>query len=245
MAARPYLLPVLTGTVRKGARSIAVARLVVDRLAAQPDVDTRMVELETLGIATDDEGTGIKDARFADLIDRADGLVIVAPEYNHGYPSSLKHALDTNYSEYVHKPVGLVGVSTGVLGGARMIENLLPVLRAVGLVPIQRDATVGNVADAFDQDGRLKDEGVLHRIDGMLTELRWMAATLRNGRESVALVPDASPGSISCTKCSSPVNHHADAISDGAAGTVMRIHACPLCGGSVVEPEPLVRGPAG
>jgi len=229
------LIPVLKGTVRKGARSTAVAGLMVERLAAQPDVETLLIDLERLGIDAGGEGTDLKDAAFSSLIDRSDGLVIVAPEYNHGYPGSLKHALDTNYTEYVHKPVGLVGVSTGVLGGARMIENLLPVLRAVGLVPIQRDATVGNVADAFDQDGRLKDEGVLRRIDGMLTELRWMAVTLRNGREDVALLPDSSPGPQSCPDCSSPMNHHAGAPGEGTNGTILQIHACPLCGLSVAE----------
>lgn len=36
---------------------------------------------------------------------RADGLVIVAPEYNHGYPGALKSVLDLLLKEYIHKPV--------------------------------------------------------------------------------------------------------------------------------------------
>ena len=67
---------------------------------------------------------------------RADGLVIVAPEYNHGYPGILKHALDTNLKEYIHKPVGLCGVSAGGFGGTRVIESLLPVMRELGMVTI-------------------------------------------------------------------------------------------------------------
>ena len=51
-------------------------------------------------------------------MNRSDALVIVAPEYNHGYPGMLKHVLDTNLHEYVHKAVGVVGVSAG-FGGAR------------------------------------------------------------------------------------------------------------------------------
>ena len=60
-----------------------------------------------------DAGEQIKDSRFSETIMRADGLIIVAPEYNHGYPGMLKHALDSNLKEYIHKPVGLCGVSAG------------------------------------------------------------------------------------------------------------------------------------
>ena len=58
-------------------------------------------------------------------MNRADALVIVAPEHNHGYPGPLKHVLDTNLKEYVHKAAGIVGVSAGVFGGARVIQNLI------------------------------------------------------------------------------------------------------------------------
>jgi NAD(P)H-dependent FMN reductase len=63
-----------------------------------------------------DAGEAIKDPTFSEAMRRADGLVIVAPEYNHGYPGILKHVLDTNLKEYIHKPVGLCGVSAGAFG---------------------------------------------------------------------------------------------------------------------------------
>ena len=238
MADRPYGIPVLWGTVRKGARSAAVARWVAARLAEYPQVTTRLVEIEALALPADDAGTAIKHPEFSDLIDGSDGLVIVSPEYNHGYPASLKHALDTNYTEYVHKPVGLVGVSTGVLGGARMIENLLPVLRAVGLVPIRRDATVGNVASAFGADGSLQDESARRRIDGMLSELLWMAATLRYGRQSVTTHAETLRVVTACPACALPMNHHADVIDEEAGGVISRIGSCPSCGRSRSEAAP-------
>jgi NAD(P)H-dependent FMN reductase len=237
MVDRPYRIPVVCGTVRKGARSADVARWVTSRLAEHPDVVTQLVELGSIGLPADDEGTSIKSREFSDLVDQSDGLVIVSPEYNHGYPASLKHALDTNYTEYVHKPVGLVGVSAGAFGGVRMIENLLPVLRGLGLVPIQRDATVGNVAKAFDDDGNLRDEEGLRRIDGMLTELRWMAATLRYGRETVPARPEAPPANANCQDCGSPMNHHGTVVDEEAGGIAAGLHACPLCGGSAAVPE--------
>ena len=70
---------------------------------------------------------------WRDAIIRADGLVIVTPEYNHGYPGSLKSVLDLLLKEYIHKAVALVGVSSGPWGGTRVIEACVPMVRELGL----------------------------------------------------------------------------------------------------------------
>lgn len=116
---------------------------------------------------------------------RADALVLVVPEYNHGYPGLLKHVLDTNLKEYIHKAVGICGVSTGRLGGTRVIENLLPVLRELGLVTIFWDGNFSSVQHLFATNGTLLDQAYLTRLDKFLKELVWMAKVLRYGREHV------------------------------------------------------------
>ena len=103
----------------------------VEKLAG---VETVLVDIRELRLPFDDEGGGIKDAGFSQLCERADAYVIVAPEYNHGYPGSLKHALDTNLKEYIHKAVGLCGVSAGGFGGTRVVEQLVQVVRELGMV---------------------------------------------------------------------------------------------------------------
>src|SRR5205823_2026923 len=87
----------------------------------------------------------MKDPKFSATIPRCDGLILVTPEYNHGYPGLLKHALDMYLEEYIHKAVGICGVSAGLFGGARVIEGLLPVMRELGLVTIFWDVNFGNV----------------------------------------------------------------------------------------------------
>lgn len=165
--------------------SVHVARLVHAQLAKESGVETELVDFNEFDIPIDDAGEGLKDAGFSATVDEADGLVIVSPEYNHGYPGILKHVLDTNYWGYVHKAVGVVGVSSGTFGGARMIENLLPVLRAYGLVPIERDLNFGRVNTTFDEDGNLLEERYVKRTETFLGELLWMAKTLRHGRERI------------------------------------------------------------
>ena len=184
---RPLFVPVILGTPRRGRMSEHAARLLHAQVGKRPGVDTELVDVATLPIPVDDAGESAKDEAFSEAMNRADGLVIVAPEYNHGYPGLLKHVLDTNLQEYVHKAVGVVGVSAGVFGGARVIQNLIPVLRELGLVTIFWDVNFTTVGTRFDASGKLVDESFLPRIDKFLDELVWMAETLRYGREHVTV----------------------------------------------------------
>jgi NAD(P)H-dependent FMN reductase len=184
---RPLYIPVILGTPRKGRLSENAAKLVHSRVAARPGVRTELIDVAQLMIPVDDAGEQAKLPAFSEKMNDADGLVVVSPEYNHGYPGLLKHVLDTNLKEYVHKAVGVVGVSAGIFGGARVIQNLIPVLRELGLVQIFWDVNFTTVGTRFDESGKLLDESFLPRIDKFLDELMWMATTLRHGREHVSI----------------------------------------------------------
>ena len=184
--ARPLSIPVVLGTQRTGRMSEHAARVVYAELEKRPGIETELIDAATLPIPADEAGEGAKDPVFAEKMNRADAIVLVAPEYNRGYPGLLKHVLDTNLHEYIHKAVGVVGVSAGIFGGARMIENLLPVLRELGLVTIFWDVNVNNARTRFDESGALVDDSFL-AIDKFLDELVWMAETLRHGRVHVSI----------------------------------------------------------
>jgi NAD(P)H-dependent FMN reductase len=183
---RPLFVPVILGTQRTGRMSEHAARAVLAELEQRPGVATELIDAATLPIPSDEAGEAAKDPEFAEKVNRADALVLVAPEYNRGYPGLLKHVLDTNLAEYVHKAVGVVGVSAGIFGGARVIENLLPVLRELGLVTIFWDVNVNNARTRFDDGGALVDDSFLS-VGKFLDELVWMAETLRYGREHVTI----------------------------------------------------------
>lgn len=184
---RPLYIPVILGTARKGRASDNVGHFILGEVAQREGVETELIDLRELGLAMDDEGESIKDARFSEQMNRADALVIVVPEYNHGYPGLLKHALDTNLKEYIHKAVGLCGVSAGGFGGTRVVQNLLPVLRELGLVTIFWDMNFSGAHKLFDESGNLLDQSYVKRADQFLKELIWMAKVLRHGRENVSL----------------------------------------------------------
>jgi len=184
---RTMFLPILLGTVRQGRQSEKVARLLLERAEAHPEIETRLFDPREMKFPMNDEGQGLKklNPEWRDAILRADGLIIVTPEYNHGYPGSLKMALDMLLREYVHKAVALVGVSAGPWGGTRVIERLVGVVREYGLAVTFTDLHFPHVSSKFDPEGRLTDETMNPRIDAFFTELLWMARTLAWGRENL------------------------------------------------------------
>src|SRR5262252_5390867 len=184
---RPLSIPVILGTTRKGRMSSHAAQFMWDEVRKRDGIVTELIDIATLNLVVDDAGEAIKDPRFSEAMERADAVIIVTPEYNHGSPGLLKHVLDSCLKEYIHKAAGIVGVSAGIFGGARVIEHFQPVLRELGLVSIFWDVNISNVHKVFDQTGRLLDDAYIRRADKFLGELIWMAKVLRYGREEVSL----------------------------------------------------------
>jgi NAD(P)H-dependent FMN reductase len=182
---RPLYIPIILGTARQGRRSEYAARFVLEQTQKRAGVETEIIDVREIPMRLDDAGEQIKDPGYAATITRCDGLILVVPEYNHGYPGLLKHALDMCLEEYIHKAVGICGVSAGPFGGSRVIENLLSVMRELGLVTIFNDVNFSNAGKLFSATGEIQDDSFVRRVDKFLDELIWMAQVLRYGRENL------------------------------------------------------------
>jgi NAD(P)H-dependent FMN reductase len=182
---RPLFIPMILGTARQGRQSEHVANFVLSEMKKRPEIETELIDVRQLKMSLNDAGEEMKDPDYAKKMTRADGLVIVTPEYNHGYPGLLKHALDMCLEEYIHKVVAICGVSAGPFGGSRVIENLVPVVRELGLAVTFTDLNFSRVKEAFDEHGELKDEKYVGRTAKFLNELVWMSRVLRHGREKI------------------------------------------------------------
>jgi len=185
-ATRPVFIPVVLGTARQGRLSEPAANFVFGEVSKRNDIETELIDIRKIPIRMDDAGEALKNSQFSATVARSDGLILVVPEYNHSFPGLLKHVLDTNLKEYIHKAVGICGVSAGPFGGARMIESLIPVLRELGLVAIFWDVYFGTAGKLFDPaTGKITDSAYVRRLEKFLNELVWMARTLRHARENI------------------------------------------------------------
>ena len=180
-------LPVLLGTNRNLRKSAFAAHWLVGEMQKRPEIQTRLFDVAQFALPQDDYGQEIKDRfpEWRDAIIQADGLVIVTPEYNHGYPGSLKAVLDLLLREYVHKAVAFVGVSAGPWGGTRVIEAMVPMVRELGLAVCFADLNFPKVEKVFDEQGNLLDPAFEQRAATFLEELIWMSRVLRWGRANV------------------------------------------------------------
>ena len=104
---RPVFVPVILGTPRQGRLSEPAARFVFSEVSKRTDMTTEWIDIRKLQFAIDDAGEALKDPQFCATVQRADGLILVTPEYNHSFPGLLKHVFDTNLKEYIHKAVGV------------------------------------------------------------------------------------------------------------------------------------------
>jgi len=183
---RAVFLPVIIGTPRQGRLTEPAANFVFSEVSKRNDIQTELIDIRKIPLRIDDAGEALKNSEFSATVARADGLILVVPEYNHSFPGLLKHVLDTNLKEYIHKAVGVCGVSAGPFGGARMIESLVPVLRELGLVTIFWDVYFGTAGKLFDPaTGKITDPAYVGRLEKFLNELVWMARALRHARENI------------------------------------------------------------
>lgn len=178
-------IPVLAGTTREQRKSIFAAELVAAVGSTFENVETEVVDPKDFHFPGDGNDPEGKDARYTAITKKADGFFIVTPEYNHSFPGSLKRMLDSELENYIHKPVAYAGVSSGMWGGVRAIESLVPAVREMGLVSTFTDMQFPRVQELFDENGNLQNDKYKEYTKSAWIELIWMAEVLKKGRSTV------------------------------------------------------------
>lgn len=111
---------------------------------------------------------------FAARVKAADGVLIVTPEYNGGYPSALKNVTDFLYDEWYRKPIAISTVSDGVFGGSQVITSIQFSLWKIRAWVIPAMFPVPKVQDAFDENGTPTDKATMDKLAKVyLGELLW------------------------------------------------------------------------
>jgi len=111
---------------------------------------------------------------FAEKVKLADGFLIVTPEYNGGYPASLKNVVDLLYDEWHRKPIAISTVSNGVFGGSQVITSLQFSLWKMRAWTVPAMFAVPKVQDVFDENGNPADKAATDkRAAGFINELLW------------------------------------------------------------------------
>ena len=188
---------VLYGSHRRERRGIRAARFIVRQLESRGHdvtlLDSKELDLPLLDLMYKEYGP---DTAYGaapptmqhahEVLDAADGFVVVGGEYNHSVPPGLKNLLDHFQSEFFYKPAGIVSYSAGPFGGARVAPHYRAILGELGMVTVSILFSISKVGAALDEDGNDGTDGKVYerRVERFLNELEWYTQALSRQRET-------------------------------------------------------------
>ena len=174
------LIAILSASVREGRKSHRVALYFRNYILENNLATVEILDLKEYRFPLFDERLSMQHSpseeahEFANRINNADGIIIVTPEYNGGYPASLKNVTDLLYREWYHKPVAISTVSGGPFGGTQVITSLQFSLWKMKAWTVPAMFPVPNVEDSFDETGNPADKiQTDKRAKLLLDELFW------------------------------------------------------------------------
>lgn len=153
-----------SGSLRKNSYN----RMLINSLQELEPENLEIEEIDLLEIPlyngdTEDAGIPASVAAFKEKINKADGVIIATPEYNHAISGVLKNALDwasrPPYNPFSGKPVGILGASTGLSGTISAQENFRHIAALLNMHVMNYPVVlVRSAQDKFSEDGLLTDE---------------------------------------------------------------------------------------
>lgn len=168
----------IIGSVRPVRVGDQLAAEIVKLFDDAGDVPITVVDLRELNLPFLDEpkmpslGQYAHDhtKRWSEQVAAASGVVILTPEYNWGYPASVKNAVDYLYKEWKDKPALLISYGGG--GGKRSYEQLTQVLGRVGMKLAETRVNLV-LRDAYGDDDRLKNPAAIIERDSDVLIKAW------------------------------------------------------------------------
>jgi NAD(P)H-dependent FMN reductase len=179
-------LAIIMASTRPGRAGAPIAQWFAARAKDHGGFDVNVIDLADVGLPLLDEPNHPRLRQYVHqhtkdwsaTIEAADAFVFVTPEYNYGYPASLKNAIDYLHHEWQHKPVGFVSYG-GIAAGTRAVQQLKQVVTTLRMLPVFDSVNIPFHAQ-FLRDGTFHANEVLDQAaDTMLDELVRIEAALR------------------------------------------------------------------
>jgi NAD(P)H-dependent FMN reductase len=182
-------LTIIVGSTRPGRAGQPIAEWFADRARTHAGFDVEVADLAEIGLPLLDEPNHPRLEQYTKqhtkdwsaIVDRADAVVFVTPEYNYGYPAALKNAIDFLHREWRDKPAGFVSYG-GVAAGTRAVQQLKQVVTTLRMTPVFDSVNIPFHAQLI-KDGKFEATDLLNQAaDTMLDELLRVEAALHQLR---------------------------------------------------------------
>lgn len=182
-----YNLKIIIASTRPGRKGPALANWIFEIAKKHTEFSAELLDLAIINLPFLDEPehprfrkyTKEHTKKWSETIDAADAFIFVTPEYNYGYPATLKNALDFLYNEWTYKPVAFISYG-GIAGGTRSVQALKQVVTAMKMVPVTEAVNVPFFTKYMDEQNKFNaDEAIQKSAEGMLKELLKWTETLQ------------------------------------------------------------------
>jgi NAD(P)H-dependent FMN reductase len=189
-------LQLIIGSVRENRFADKPAAWIQDRFTSRDDFELDVLDLRDYQLPLFNQpmspARSQRDypndavAALGRRFDAADGYIALTSEYNHGYPASLKNAMDYVFPEFNHKPMSYVGY--GNAGGARAIEQLRLVCVEFEMAPLRHAVHI--FPDLMLPAMKAEEftpalfESLDPRLEALANDLVWWANALKTARET-------------------------------------------------------------
>lgn len=183
-------LTVVIASTRPGRAGLAVAQWFIALARSAGSFDVVVADLAEINLPMLDEPdhprfrryTKAHTLKWSAMVEASDAFVFVTPEYNYGYPASLKNAIDFLHQEWLYKPVGFVSYG-GVAAGTRSVQQLKQVVTTLNMMPVSEAVAIPFVPQ-FIEDGELQaNETMVQAAGAMLASLARFEEALRPLRQ--------------------------------------------------------------
>jgi NAD(P)H-dependent FMN reductase len=174
-------IAILVASVRSGRKSNRVALFFKNFIESNKLATVEILDLQQYQFPVFDERLKFQKnplpqaIDFAEKIKSADGVLIVTPEYNGGYPASLKNAIDLLIEEWRKKPVAISTVSSGGFAGMQVITSIQFSLWKLQALTVPAMFPVAKIESSYDENGVPADkDGSERRAKVFIDELLWL-----------------------------------------------------------------------
>lgn len=193
---------IITASVRPGRLGQMITKWFIDTtaaLAAQLGITYIEADLAQIALPLHDESehpsSGIYEhphtRAWSQLVDSADGLIVITPEYNYAMPASLKNAMDYLSREWAYKPVGFVSYGN-TSAGTRAVFMAKQVATTLRMMPI--GATVAlRINDEIGADAMRPNVVRDQQAGSVISETARLARILRPMRRRISTVTNDPP----------------------------------------------------
>jgi NAD(P)H-dependent FMN reductase len=173
-------LCIISASVRKGRESHKAALYIKNLLDEKYNVEVEVLDLKEYNFPIFEERLKYLESPkpeitgFAEKVRNSDGVILVVPEYNGGYPASVKNVIDLLTDEWRRKPVAFAVVSNGPFAGSQVIFALQFSLWKIRALTVSPALRIADIETSIDENGVPADKAEMDKkAASTIKELLW------------------------------------------------------------------------